>query len=236
MRKGEFWAIPKEILAIKEVSLEARVLFGVLWTMRNGENLAWPGQRRLAQILGVSPRSVIRYIKELEGKGLLIRQRKGLRRTNRYQLLIGQVVTSKSDIAVTSRSDKLSLPIVNRTEVKDKKYLTTTDVVVAEQGSAAPLAREVNKLIKLFSAVNPSYARLFVNKAQRAAIERLLRKHGREKMEQLIKSLSMTNRMRYAPVITTLLKLEERLGDLLAFMAKERLKVEENMVAVIQTE
>jgi len=204
--------------------------------MRNGENLAWPGQRRLAQILGVSPRSVIRYIKELEGKGLLIRHRKGLGRTNRYQLLIGQVVTSGNDSVVTSRSDKLSLPIVNRTEVKDKKYLTTTDVVVAEQGSAAPFSREVNELIELFSAVNPSYARLFVNKAQRAAMERLLRKHGREKMERVIKSLPMTNRMRYAPVITTPLKLEERLGDLLAFMAKERLKVEENRVAVIKTE
>lgn len=105
MKKGQFWALPKDILSIKNLSLEAKVLFGILWTRMNGENLAWPSQKHMAEIMGVGVRSIRRYIKELEKKGLIKVQRIGLRKTNRYlvnnpvdnSFLIGQVGPSRED-------------------------------------------------------------------------------------------------------------------------------------------
>lgn len=102
--KGEFWAMPKDIMGMKDVSLEARFVYAILWTRMNGENVAWPGQRYMAEMLGVSERSIIRYIQELEKAKLIEKIRSGQKRTNRY--IICQVVTSRSDNPVTSGSDK----------------------------------------------------------------------------------------------------------------------------------
>jgi len=115
---GEFWAIPKDIMATKSLSIEARMVYAVLFTRRNGENRAWPSQAYIAEILGASKRSIIRYMDELVIAGLVVIHRRGLRKSNEY-ILKCQVVTSKGDRAVTSRSAKLSLPTVREVSVRE---------------------------------------------------------------------------------------------------------------------
>lgn len=78
-----------------------------------------------------------------------------------------------------------------------------------------------NNLIELFKNINPSYERLFSNKTQRSALERMIKKYGSEKMEKIINSLEITNSKKYAPTITTPLQLENKLGDLIAYIKKE---------------
>jgi hypothetical protein len=97
----------------------------------------------------------------------------------------------------------------------------TSDVTVAE---GEKQKNDLNPLITLFEPVNPSFTRLFANKTQRGALERLLKLHGREKVEWIIKILPKSNAARYGPTITTPLRLEERLGDLIAFLKKEQEK------------
>jgi hypothetical protein len=76
---------------------------------------------------------------------------------------------------------------------------------------------QVNPLIELFKEVNPSYSKLFANKTQRGSAERLLKTHGLQKLSGLIKLLPQMNGDKYAPVITTPVQLEDKLGQLIAY-------------------
>ena len=110
--KEEFWAIPKSIFEKKELSLEARILYGILFTRANGENMAWPGQKSMADNLGVSERGIRRYLDELKKAGLIKSQRLGMKKTNRY-FVIGQVGRSREDTAVADQDrTPVSDPIV----------------------------------------------------------------------------------------------------------------------------
>ncbi len=80
---------------------------------------------------------------------------------------------------------------------------------------------QVNKMIEFFKDINPSYQRLFPNKTQRAACERMLKKSSLEKLGKIIENVSRTNQMKYSPTITTPIQLEDKMGQLIAFLQKE---------------
>ena len=90
MRQGQFWAIPKEVMEMIGLPLEARIIFGIFWTRQNGDNVAWPGQQYIADIIGCSIRSVHRHTSRLVEAGLIIVHQQGLRRTNRYEIVDNQ--------------------------------------------------------------------------------------------------------------------------------------------------
>lgn len=81
---------------------------------------------------------------------------------------------------------------------------------------------QVNNLIDLFKVINPSYSKLFANKTQRSACERMLKLHGIQKLQGLIEILPDCNRDKYAPVITTPVQLEDKLGQLIAYGQKKQ--------------
>lgn len=81
---------------------------------------------------------------------------------------------------------------------------------------------DMQRLLDLFKEVNPSYARLFPNKNQRAALERIIKIHGIDKTEKIIKLLPASNRAQYAPTITTPIDLENKLGALAAYWQKQK--------------
>lgn len=80
----------------------------------------------------------------------------------------------------------------------------------------------INSLIKEFEPINPSFARLYPNKTQRAALERLLKQHGEDQLRVIIQFLQKTNGRKYAPTITTPTQLEEKLASLIAFCEKQK--------------
>ena len=85
----EFWAVPKIALEDSRLSLEEATILGILWTRTNGENLAWPAQKTLADSIGRSVSSVKNYLRHLEATGYLKRIRKvreGRFRGNYYEL------------------------------------------------------------------------------------------------------------------------------------------------------
>lgn len=119
-----------------------------------------------------------------------------------------------------SETAEVRIP-VRRSAVSNKdnteiKQLDKTEI--QEAGEPA----NISYFIDLFSLVNPSYCRLFPNKTQRAALKRLLEIHGGEQLEKIIKFLPMSNKVKYAPTITTPLQLEEKLGALVAFTQKQK--------------
>ncbi len=91
----------------------------------------------------------------------------------------------------------------------------------------------INDLIDLFKDINPSYEKLFKNKTQRSVIERLVAKFGELKLKKLIKILPKTNKMQYAPSITTPLQLEDKMGSLKVFLEKRETEINNNKPIIL---
>lgn len=96
------------------------------------------------------------------------------------------------------------------------KVIYPTDGAVGEEPNGAI----INSLIGEFQPINPSYTRIYKNKTQRAAIDRMMKQYGTEQLRGIIQFLQKTNGKRFAPTITTPIQLEERMGALVAFCEK----------------
>lgn len=146
-------------------------------------------------------------------------QKKFIIRGEELMLKITKTDTGKSPLTEKDNIVIEEEPII----IKEEPVLATTSVAEPKERKD----QDIFDLIELFKPINPTYERFFKNTTERVAIEQLLKKLGREKLEQLIAILPETNKMPYAPVITTPWKLQMKLGDLLAFMSKEKIKVEQ---------
>jgi len=101
------------------------MLLGVLCTYAMGKNKAWPGQRLLAEEMGVSIRSVRRYIEELEQNLWIKSVQRGKKQSNLYILCEDKSVPSpKSDRTNLShhRPDK-SVPSIGSNELQEEMNL-----------------------------------------------------------------------------------------------------------------
>lgn len=80
----------------------------------------------------------------------------------------------------------------------------------------------VNYIIGLFEKVNPSYKRLYANKTQRSAIDRMIKEHGTSSLESIIQKLPSIVTQPYAPKITTPLQLEKDFGKLILYIKQNQ--------------
>ena len=136
-------------------------------------------------------------------------------------------VSFKNEIPSEMTGDTVqnSSKIPSRTAVEEERSVKKNheeELIYATPPSVA--GKETNDLIDLFKGVNPSWERLFKDKTQRSCIERMVKKIGREKVEGAINILSKTNAMEFSPKIFTPFELEKKLGALIAFVQREKLK------------
>jgi len=102
-----------------------------------------------------------------------------------------------------------------------------------ELATTSVAGKKINDLIDLFKNVNPSYEKLFRNKTQRNALESMVKRHGFAEMIWIINVLQKTNKLPFAPIITTPLQLEDKLGNLIAFIQKEKINSQKNRIIKI---
>jgi len=81
---------------------------------------------------------------------------------------------------------------------------------------------EINYFIGLFEKVNPSYKRLYANKTQRSALERMIKEHGEERLQEIIEKLPDIVTKPYAPKITTPVQLERDFGKLIIYIKQNQ--------------
>ena len=81
-----FWAIPKRVMADPKLSHTAKLVYGVLYTRKNADNLSFPSHKYIATALGYSNRHVRRLIEELEESEWIYKERRGIKKTNVYLL------------------------------------------------------------------------------------------------------------------------------------------------------
>jgi len=131
----------------------------------------------------------------------------------------------KKEPQPTSSESVITESVITESEAY-KRNTIQKKPITKELATQSVAGKEINDLIELFKSINPSYERLFRNISQRAAIERMVKKHSLEKIEWAIKVLDKTNKMPFSPTITTPIQLEMKLGDLIAFIQKSKLKAE----------
>ncbi len=118
-KRGWFW-IENELIDRTDLSFEVKSMYMILARFADNEGKCFPSVEKLAEIIGKDKRTVIRYIKKLEEKGL-IEKRRRFNQTNIYYLKNADFnsdkidndkndsdkdVTSLGDTGVTYNSDK----------------------------------------------------------------------------------------------------------------------------------
>ncbi len=207
---------------------------------------AFPSQDLIAYQHSISVKSVRRAIKKLASYNIIRieKERKKGKFANYVYTLLDKtewksITSGQKRPMVNSPVDKNTIgqkttmvksPTKDNKVYKDNKVIYKDNKVIATQSVAGKeiqrisFKKEIDKLIDLFKEVNPAHYRLFGNKTQRKALEDLVKKWGREKVEQTIKLLPQTNQMKYAPTITTPIQLADKLGSLIVFYKKSKIK------------
>ncbi|MDQ5854113.1 MAG: helix-turn-helix domain-containing protein [Chloroflexota bacterium] len=85
LRQG-FTQIPNALLQRTDLTPGAKLAYMALLSFAWQEDSCFPGQERLAKAIGMSKRSIDRYIKELETANLVSHVQRGLNQTNLYTL------------------------------------------------------------------------------------------------------------------------------------------------------
>jgi len=81
-----FTQVPNFILVSKQVSVGAKLTYAMLLKYAWQDDYCYPGQERLADDIGVTTRSVVKFIKELQEADFIEVERRGQGRANRYIL------------------------------------------------------------------------------------------------------------------------------------------------------
>jgi len=120
MRDG-FTQIPNAILRDPDLSIGAKITYGLLLSYAWGADSCYPGQERMASDMGGGERSVRRYMSELTEAGMIEVQQRGLGRTNLYILKkLRPAILADQDRPESAPLDRPDLPTKN-TQRKDSK-------------------------------------------------------------------------------------------------------------------
>jgi hypothetical protein len=86
-----FSQIPNVIIRNRCLSMGAKLAYAVLCSYAWQDKSCFPGQKRMADDMGVKERAVRNYLTELEEHGFIVVTQRGLGKTNLYMLprLIG---------------------------------------------------------------------------------------------------------------------------------------------------
>jgi len=163
MAKG-FTMVPNQILLNQDIPYKARFLYAILLQYAWNNRQCFPGQTKLAEDVGVSTKTIRRWLATLERHGLIEVIQRGLNRTNVYIIKdISQ--TPMSDRACASGQEPAPESGQDRTPTSDKEYSVEEDSV-EEDAAASPRARARKRLIS-------EYEKMFGVTASPAHISRL---------------------------------------------------------------
>lgn len=113
-----FTQIPNAVLMDPRITLQARMAFAVLSSFAWQTDSCWPGQARVAGIMGVSERQLRRLFAELQRHKLLQVRKRGKTQPNVYRLL----PEPSSDRTSEPSSDRTPTSYKEDTEKNRKRY------------------------------------------------------------------------------------------------------------------
>jgi len=230
LRNGDWYWANKIVLEYPNLKPSAKLIYNALAYYANNQSQScFPSITRLASLTGLHKDTVSNCIKILEEKGFIKVERKS-GENNQYVLL--NLTVSKTSSRLTHRKNhttpkrRVTHP-EKKGEYHPEKEASNNNKLTRlnnKSNGQAITGKEFNDLIALFEPVNPSFERLFSNKSQRTALERLVKKHGVDKITWVINLLPRISEMPYSPTVTTPYQLEVKLGEIIAFLKKEKLR------------
>jgi hypothetical protein len=248
--KGWFW-VENDFFNVfgKVLGSGSIAVYVCLCRHADNDQKCFPSQKTIAEETKLSERTVRKIIKELEKYRIIEitkeRDKKGKWINNTYWLLDksewiypeeiisdGKPAANNDEASGNQRHSQRHLVPTNNTN-NNNTHNNNTHNNILYATSKEIAGKEINELISLFKEINPTYERLFVNKTQRQALERLVKKFGKEKLANLIKMLPKIIGKPYAPRITTPLQLEQKLADLIVYLKQEKNK--KPSVAIFKT-
>ena len=130
-----------ENLEKQEISLGARCTYGVLAQVSGKSDHCWPSQKYLAERLGVSIRTIQKYLKELVRLGFIAILGGHDGETNTYRLLPHPVVVAALRRCAANDSSAVSSPTEAQAACRD------TPAIIAQEGGAktAPVFKKEEK-------------------------------------------------------------------------------------------
>lgn len=190
-----FTMVANEVLSRADLSLKAKGLYAYLFSKPDDWDFA---ADRIAKECKEERKAVMRVLKELEVAGLLTRIRQ---KSSRMEYHLAYTMEPQVELTQTLFA------------VEETKAVSVKPIESPIDG--------INDLIKEFEPVNPSFARLFANKTQRAAMTRVVQSIGFDKTRNAIRAAVACHGKAYAPTVTTPVQLEEKLGSLASFFKKQ---------------
>lgn len=212
--KNYFSIIPNYI--VNHSTHWEKSLYLTLKRITGEEGSCWMSPTNLAKIEGCSANKIRETLDSLERRKWIkkIGKRGKTKPTNEYVIIdlwhLNNEYYKKKESSPSEQSKKKVHPVNiesspgGNKEEPIKKNNNNINIIIAE-----------------FEPINPSYETLFQNKTQRAAIERLINLMGEERLINLVRGLPRLRKQKYAPVITTPYQLEQKLGQLMAFIEKQ---------------
>lgn len=191
----------------------------------------FPSMELMSEELNVSRKTVSKYIRLFEENNLIAIERSKDERTkkwknNTYWLLDKTEWKSHGKLLHMEESHGNVVPKPWVTEGKShgnvvpnkETHINYTHTTILNETNGE------NVFIDLFKEINPTYQKLFANKTQRAAAKRLLQLHPLEWWERFLKAYKIELQNQFCPKATTPVKLEDKLGDILAYAASKKTK------------
>jgi Helix-turn-helix domain len=96
LSQSGFTQVPNHVLRSEKISAGAKLAYTMLLSYAWHNEYCFPGQERLGKDMGVTSRSIISYIKELEKGQFLTVKRRGQGRANLYELNLTTKSKAKS--------------------------------------------------------------------------------------------------------------------------------------------
>jgi DNA-binding MarR family transcriptional regulator len=194
--------------------------------------------------LGITEQKISKNLHKLEAAGylelttapygIIIKVKKAQKRFNQK----GKPVEEKRFNLKGKAPNQKGKPRNHKGKPNKTRQITKTDdstILIAPQDGARvkhpalasfkkgeKMVTPVGEIIDLFKHVNPRYQELFKMKAQHRAVERMIIAHGFEKIEFAAKHLAQSNKVPFAPAITTPYELEKKLPKLVIYYQRKK--------------
>lgn len=218
-----FAIIPLEVLERIDLSANAKLLYAEISALARKSGRCFATNKYIAERLGLSSESIRSLLQELKDKGLV---NVSINRTNAGTYRNINVIFSVSEGARRiTRGGRVKQRGGGASDSAPKRDIEKRDIEKESLNHATQSVADdsIHKFISLFKAVNPSYGRLFGNKTQRAAAERLLNQHPYDWWARLMAPYSVKMRTdQFCPKAITPHEMESKLGKVIAYAVMGR--------------
>lgn len=216
-----FAQIANAVLNDKQLSIAAKGVYAYLFSKPDGWEFA---SARIAEDHKDGKRAILAALRELEELGYLQRTRLPSGKMD-YQLAFteGHSFSAsnapKVDIASVRLTLRASNALIKNTE--GERNTERGKSKEEEKREEVKKNKNIHEVIEAFRAVNPLVNGLFARTSERKAAERMLAVFPLQALLDRIKMLPKTNAQRFAPKITKPTALENKMGELDAFIVQE---------------